>query len=293
MIFDKLEIGFTVDWVNMVFIEGEAVEFAREMGYGEYNQVKAVPPKGYNHAIELESGLRIATHTERKEMGTLFQFTGSCLVWYRSTEGTDWHDILRIGKHCNGRSSRVDLAIDVKNSELKLVDLCKPNLVPYKGKGRTPKYLPVGTQEDGWTVYVGSRQSEKYLRVYDKAKEQGWIDTDYVRIELECKGQIAHAIGWEFPQMERKGCVDMAKTLIRTVAHFKLPVWEYVMSSDDVTLTLPKQSDRDTMGWLVRICAPALAKQIAKKPSQRILEDFWDALRMALVKEGVDVPGDE
>lgn len=284
-----LEVNFAVDWLTMTFTSGDPMTFARSMGYGEMSQTDAVPPRGYNVCVELESGLRIAKHSERPEQGTLFQLSGNCIAWYLVHQEMTWHAIMSSSKNNGGRASRVDLAIDAKNSGLTLVDLCKPNLIPYRGKGRTPKYIPVGTQEDGWRVYVGSRQSEKFLRVYDKAKEQGWENTDIVRIELECKGEVAHAIGWEFPHMEIAQCVDMAKTLIKTVASFRVDAWDEIMLSREVGLSLPKPSERDTLGWLVRVAAPALAKQMHKKASQDVLGAFWDALREELNKLGMDV----
>lgn len=49
----------------------------------------------------------------------------------------------------------------------------------------------------GWTCYLGSRTSDRYLRIYDKQKQSN--DTYYERawrIELECKGDVASLL-WE------------------------------------------------------------------------------------------------
>lgn len=47
----------------------------------------------------------------------------------------------------------------------------------------------------GHTVYLGSRSSECMVRVYDKALEQRTTDgKPWARLELECKGKLAHAI---------------------------------------------------------------------------------------------------
>jgi hypothetical protein len=42
----------------------------------------------------------------------------------------------------------------------------------------------------GDTFYLGSRSSEKMVRVYDKGKEQG-VPQDWLRIEMEFKGESA------------------------------------------------------------------------------------------------------
>jgi len=283
-----MDCSFTVDWIAATFDEYGGMRFARKLGYKTWaHDVEGVPPRGYDQARELETGALIAWHTERKEMGVHVRLSGSVLRHY-SALNADWHVLLSWVKECKGRTSRVDLALDVRGSQLALVDLAKTRLQPYKGKGRTPKYLPVGTQEDGWTVYVGSRSSDKYLRVYDKAKEQGLKDEDYVRIELETKGEIAHAVGHEFPEQTTSECVAMAQTLIRGVCNFDHPSWQAAIGARDVALATPQGKERDTFGWLVKICAPALAKTIAKNPSQDVMGEFWNALRRELQERGLD-----
>jgi len=213
--------------------------------------------------------------------------SGSALRWY-DAKSLDWYQLLTWVKECSGRTSRVDLAVDIKNGNINQADLCKQNRMPYKGKGRTPRWLPVGDEEDGWTWYIGSRQSEKFLRVYDKAKEQKDHETDYVRVELECKGEVAHAVGHEFPAMEKTLCKAMACTLIRGTANIVHPSWAWAMDSESVVLTIPQGKERDTFGWLVNVCAPALAKQIALHPNDGVLDTFWEALRVELRERGVD-----
>lgn len=281
--------SFTIDWIAATFPSESSRKFTRKIGFNMWaKDVEAVPPRGYNVARELETGAIIAWHTDRKDMGVHVRLSGQTLRWYATKQAT-WHDILRWIKEAHGRTSRIDLALDVRDSTLTLTNLRKPNLHPYKGKGRTPKFLPMGTIEDGWTVYVGSRSSDKFLRIYDKAKEQGLDDENYVRIELETKGEIAHAVGWEFPEKTTDECVEMAQTLIRGVADFALVDWQAALSSRDVALSTPQGKDRDTFGWLIKICAPALAKTIAKKPNEDVMGEFWLALQRELRERGLDI----
>lgn len=221
-------------------------------------------------------------------MGLHVQLSGAALRYY-STIGVDWHQMLTWVKKFKGRTSRVDLAIDLHNSGLKRDDFVEENLKPYKGKGRTPRFVPMGTIRRGFTVYIGSRTSAKFLRIYDKAKEQKDATSDYIRVELECKREIAHAIGWEFPTMGQSTCVEMAQTLIRNVADFNLAAWDVAMLSRDVGLSIPQGKEKDTLGWLVKICAPALAKQIAKNPNKDVMGWFTHALRSELQLKGLDI----
>lgn len=282
------EFSFCVDWFSVTFDAYEGKKFAKKLGYMAWaKDVECVPPRGYNKARKLETGAVIAWHTTRDDMGVHVQLSGSALRWYHEKQA-DWHTLMTWAKELEGRASRVDVAIDIRNSGLQQKNLGKPHLRPYKGKGRTPRFLPVGDQESGWTHYIGSRTSTKYLRIYDKAKEQKIENGDYVRIELECKAEIARAILWAFPGLARQDCVSMAQTLIRSVADFNNDVWDAALGSVDMALTVSKTTDRDTLGWLVRICAPALAKQIALKPNEDILGMFATALRDELQQRGLD-----
>jgi len=282
--------SFTIDYISVTFEEYHGLKFAKQIGYkGWASDVEGVKPKGYSDARELETGALIAWHRERKDMGLHVQLSGETLRYY-STIGVTWRQLLVWIKQHKGRTSRVDLAIDIHNSGLLFENFTKKTLRPYKGKGRTPRFLPVGTQEDGWTVYIGARTSEKYLRIYDwTAKHDKDSNRDYIRVELETKGEMAHAVGWEFPEQSDAQCVAMAQTLIRNVADFDLERWDASLASENVSLSVPQGKDRDTFGWLMRICAPALAKTIQKFPDRDVLGEFQIALENELYSRGIDM----
>lgn len=274
----NLETSFTVDWLSITFNKYGAKKFARKVGYQAWaSHVESVPSRSYNRCDELETGLRIMWHTDNEGQGWHFVFSGQALRWY-ATKSYDWHEIMFDAHACGGRTSRVDLAFDIRGSGLTMGNFSKSELMQYKGKGRTPRLLPVGTQEDGWTVYVGARQSQKFLRIYDKAKERKDFKSDYIRVELECKEETAHAIGWNFGQIPLSECVSMARGLVLAQADFKSPAWRAGMHGEITNFSLPQGKDRDTFGWLLKSVVPALAKEILKRPKDDVLDQFWNAL---------------
>jgi len=283
----NLEVGFTVDWIAATFNKPMGLKFAKKLGYlGWASDVDGVCPKGYNQCRQLETGALVAWHDAIPTQGVHVRLSGSCLRYYQE-KGVDWHQMLTWVKQCQGRTSRVDLAVDIKNSQIKQSNLCKQNRLPYQGRGRTPRWLPVGDQDEGWTWYVGSRQSDKYLRIYDKAKEQKNYVEDYIRVELETKGEVAHAVGHEFPTRGKAECKALACTLIKGMANIDHPSWVLAMECEPLVLALPQGRERDTFGWLVKICAPALARQIALRPNDDVLDMFWNALRASLRERGI------
>src|SRR6185369_3921714 len=44
------------------------------------------------------------------------------------------------------------------------------------------------------TVYVGSRQSERFIRIYDKSAQMGETPNKWYRFEVETKGMVSRAL---------------------------------------------------------------------------------------------------
>lgn len=284
----NIETSFTVDWLSITFNKYGAKKFGKKIGYmGWASHVDGHPARAYNRCHELETGVRISWHTENEGQGYHFVFTGQALRWY-AAKSYDWHELMFDAHAAGGRCSRIDLAFDIRNGGLVLANFAKTERSPYKGKGRTPNILPVGTQEDGWTVYVGARQSQKFLRIYDKAKERKDFSSDYIRVELECKEETAHALGWNFGQIPLSECVNMARGLVLGHVDFKSAGWRAGMHGEITQFSLPQGKDKDTFGWLLKSVVPALAKEIAKHPTESILDQFWDALRDRLREQGIE-----
>lgn len=283
----ELTVNFTVDWI--------AATFDKEDGFGlvnfltQYGKMKGWSThgtKGYNSGYEYENGLLVSWHTELQASGVHIVFSGSCLRKMLAAD-VGWKELLVLIDRWKGRTSRVDLAFDIKGGALTNESFEIAALKPYKGKGRTPKFVKLVGGDGSWTTYIGSRQSEKFLRIYDKAKEQGDYVSDYVRVELETKGETAHAVGWNFSRVSKDECVGMAKTLLLGVADFNLSSWRTAFDGVLVDFSIPQGKDKDTFAWLLKQCVPSLAKEIAKRPEEPVLEQFWDALRDALAMQGI------
>lgn len=109
----------------------------------------------------------------------------------------------------------------------------------------------------GSTLYVGSRTSEKFLRIYDKAAEQG-TDGNWYRIELECKGDFARGVALH---VDGAG-YDYFGDIIRGFADWPdIHAWQQATTSPTLLEGIPKpEKARDTYAWLMSAAAPSLAK---------------------------------
>lgn len=283
-----MDIKFTYDWISATGTKENLFGFGNVFDIGaEVGKRDADARHGYNRSQRYETGVVTMWHEHEDRMGMHVVISGSALRAL-TERGYPPDMVLRELKRLGCRVSRVDLAIDCFGSSLTSVNFGKEFRLPYKGKGRTPKITPVGTPEDGWTIYVGSRSSDKFLRIYDKAKEQGDFKSDYVRIELECKGAMAHWLGETLPNQTTLENYELASSIIKSMVNFSSPAWSQALASSTVSFSAPKPSERDTFKWLIQSCAPALARVCEENPSRDILGEFAQALREELGKRGID-----
>lgn len=165
-----------------------------------------------------------------------------------------------------------------------------------------------GRDDQGFTFYVGSRQSETFARIYNKAAEQK-EDRHHVRVELEIKGQKADAtfrawLGVDFAAVFACG-------LARRVIDFKEPGkdsnvsrhktcawWEAFLSYCDkirvvVVSARPTKTVESVINWIARQVAPSLfvvyralgpgaLARLAEEGRERLSLDLKGALSMAL-----------
>jgi len=106
----------------------------------------------------------------------------------------NWYQALTAAEHC----SRVDLCVDVHlNFEVpSLTRDCYESLfhVP-PGAGRPAKRTLITDSDGGSTLYVGSRTSDRFARLYDKGIEQAAFRAGkWWRFELEVKGNSSQRI---------------------------------------------------------------------------------------------------
>lgn len=115
---------------------------------------------------------------------------------YISGEGcrqvTDWGRVYRaltgpLAEY-SPKLTRIDIAYDDHQGQ-RDVDYAKDSYSAglFAGNGRPPKgqFIDDMGSNDGRTMYVGSRESGRYLRVYEKGKQLGDSVSPWVRWELE------------------------------------------------------------------------------------------------------------
>lgn len=107
-------------------------------------------------------------------------------------------DLIKRINIIEGKLTRIDLALDCRTGELikfdnLLEDIIKGNIISkWKSSTEIIKRNLDGETE-GRTISLGSRSSNTFLRIYDKAMEQK-VDGTWYRIELEIKKENAREL---------------------------------------------------------------------------------------------------
>jgi DNA relaxase NicK len=177
--------------------------------------------------------------------------SGSALV---SLSGKACDAVLRylslrdIALSSGGRATRIDLATDLETD-------VSPSAFAESRTSKAFKTQGTFTSETGETVYIGSRQSERFCRVYRYSPPHP--RSKYLRVEIECKGDFAKNV-----------CNQLLSTsLTETTLSVNLPYgWSHpIWDTNGATVSkIPARAyDGDganTLRWLEQTVVPAIKK---------------------------------
>lgn len=180
--------------------------------------------KGYDSKYQFGyDGATISYSSIRPDMGILFQMSGSVLNSYRALYFEKFNEFIEVNQMLRildslfdkkigfFRLSRLDVAVDFIDEDVNLTglysDLKNENIkiYNYKGNLNTSEFKSYERRSETETIYIGSRQSDNMLRIYDKKiqviehnistdLEKALKATEWVRFEMEIKRKAAHLL---------------------------------------------------------------------------------------------------
>jgi hypothetical protein len=221
-------------------------------------------------------------HTPHVRMGS--RPSGVLLSLSSQKSSDNWRDALAAAENC----SRLDCAVDVR------CDPPKPTVALdiYRNMGHKPSRsgrpsssrLIMGS-DGGSTVYIGSRQSEFFGRVYDKGIEQQTHRRgEWWRWELEVKGSSAKVLSHQLSSVDVEsvaiGCIVARWFRERCGVSFTF--------SDAIALCKwepePTTVDQKLL-WLSRQVRPTVIELLRRGERERI----WAALDLPMQSAVKDV----
>lgn len=262
-------MNYTLDWLSgtdkSVRDKSELRAMARALtGSTQFRDAKG--HYGYSVAVADANGV-IFESGGRADMGTHVLASGLSLssISLRK-DGMD-----RLMKMINAIvPARIDLAVDT-DSDWSRAFAAKLQSGDYDSRSRA--WSVIESQDGGLTAYVGSRSSERFMRVYNKGAEQNLSDVPWTRIEIETKRATAkHVKG----TIMARGMAEAARGWIGGFVKVDLPEFNQAIQGQAIYVPSQKGST-NTRRWLIEVCAPAMARLIAEG-DESIFSDFAHAV---------------
>lgn len=178
------------------FFSGLGLELSETVGGGRFYRYRVVieDPTAIDKKSRMVGMIELGGENCRRADGTYtarIELTGAgcrTLSAARCGHAQRWLELRAKLESCAGRLTRVDVAADdlLGKYPLKLAQAWYAS-GEFDQRGQRPKAQLVDDYDsgDGKTLYVGGKKSEKQLRVYEKGREQGDKDSEWVRYEAQ------------------------------------------------------------------------------------------------------------
>lgn len=271
-------LTITIDWLAMTFKEltRNGKEFLLRYASNPA-VVPETPRNGYTAATRDAHGVQVMWNPDRQEMGHHAVFGGSALRDILSGDGISPITLLSEAVLSGASITRLDLAKDITETEIDLSKVYKC-LAKATRSGTARKISRLESVDGGYTIYAGSRQSERFIRIYDKAAESKLSGVLWYRLEVESKGQAARAIATLLHQGQSPTRIFDALVLGMVGDYAEIELSAFRMRGE-TPLGLPKierQSDREK--WIDTQVIPAVMKYFIEHRESAAVRRLIDSL---------------
>lgn len=244
-----------LDWLSVTFPAG----FNPVMVTPETGDWERVGPGRYGYrslSVSPNGSQMLSEGTD--EQGVHVILPGEALADVRQ-RGLSERGLIEAVLRYNGKVTRLDLALDVFQSNLSVSDFVEAY---ESGQITTPAKSATRTQsigDTGDTFYVGSRSSERMMRIYDKNAQMRIVSVDaWLRLELETKKAVAAAMSLAVADEDDTRTVVNAS--LRAFCRWDNPAYIAATSGRDVELPELPRKPPAFLSWLQAQVIPAAAK---------------------------------
>jgi len=288
-----METGFSLDWLSFTAKGINDGAATRALSFGlrssQWTDVNGV--HGYKLARQHPYGHIVMSHPGRPDMGVHVMMTGQSMHKLNEIG----YDTLQLIPWCNeqkARITRLDLAIDVHETPVDIVGLTKCKQV--KGEeGSAKKWNLITGSDNGVTLYIGSRKSEKFMRVYNKAAQMGLEGVEWSRFELEIKQDTCRTIAAAITSLPSGEIPTYVKGLMKGLFNPNDALYQAIMNVPSVQVGSTKDTSDDTLKWLYNSVAKTLARQMQLHNDVNVFEEFVRSVHANLRALGGELPEGE
>lgn len=255
-----------LDWLSVTF----SAAFQQEILEAYVGKLKLVGAgsHGYSERWTARGGAILLAGGSAKQ-GKSVTFPGTALQDIRAVTSSDLA-ILGLCRAHRGKASRVDLAIDVFESGLKIADfwaeIQKGNIITHATAFKAIDDVGPGVN----TLYVGSRHSDKFMRIYNKALEQDIDNLAWVRLELQCRRLVARSYVEGMSKMQ-----EIRPFINRAIDEFAsfptLDEYRAVVADDDAEIPVQGRTPPAFWRWIASQVVPSMVTRQVEYPEEDVL----------------------
>lgn len=215
-------------------------------------------------------------------MGNCSQWGGAAITALMEASGRASYVVLD-AIHCEEwKCTRIDIAIDCFDAQLRPRDVyAAVDGRRMKTVFRSWREVANKDKDTGHTVYGGGLESEKRIRIYDKAAETG-TDGIWTRYEMVFSGQRAQEVWSKVRKLsDDVAFLALSLELLRSVLDFpEWTDWQRVFGTEaNHEWTEVPRTESDTWKWLVKQVAPSFRDAYDKDGDWRLLEQFLEYVK--------------
>lgn len=272
---ESIETNFSIDWLSATVKHRTNVRAYNFLS--AFDEVSArrecKPMHGYNAGYRWDFGAIMLWHTEKPAMGVHFILSAQCLAKLHEHQ-LDAMFLLQRFVNSYAKITMIHLALDIYNSNLRPQDVyAQIKQREYTGRARNASLIE--NLFGGATCYVGSWNSDRFYRLYDKAAEQSIEGVNWKRLELVLKGDYAHEFGYKFTNGGTlENANEVYRGTIKAMSDIQNDEWKQILSGKANTLSLPKFKVRKTREWLLTQVVPAMARYVIESGDDKLINDF-------------------
>lgn len=239
-----------------------------------FNRLSPQTPRfGYTEGSVNQAGAVVMRNRDRSDMGVHVGYSGKTLNTYRDN-GVSNLDMLRWHIGRGASVSRIDLAFDMRETTIKPGGLYE-HLCNGRAITTAKNYNLIVGNDGGATLYIGSRQSEAFVRIYDKGIESG-IGGNWIRCELELKSSKARFAAFTMANEPDDKAYQWAQAWLQGYVSFPDKDWQTFITQEGIRLVSANKPEPDTRKWLLTQVAPAMARYLNKTGDTKLRDEFLD-----------------
>lgn len=304
-IINNLEV--LIDWLGFTFFEfANPLDVVSYLGFNECDFAVSTGSNGYKSSLRHNMYSITVLYDGAENMGIHVNISGSAIGHAIETyiqsikeptpfgdyaiEYSDEDMATRYLRHINecAKFTRMDLAIDDKGCNYYSVDdvlqICREKRCATRfRKCRVENEFSFTGDDTGNTLYIGKRQSDVFLRIYDKRLEQiakngTDCSCEWVRWELELKKERAVKAVEYLLSGYCLGSVTIGilsnyfRVIVRDDSNVSRcttdPLWEcFVGGVEKLRLSISKTTKTisEKKDWIIKQCMPTISAVVASE----------------------------